>query len=168
MMPVYEFYCGDCHAIFNFLSRTVNTNKRPSCPRCGRPELERQVSRFAISKNRPEPDTDGLPAGLDEEKVEQAMMALAGEMEGVNEDDPRAMAHFMRKFSALTGMELGEEAQEAMRRLEAGEDPQLIEAEMGDLFGEEGNLDGLFGKGKLAGLRRHLTPPEHDDTLYSL
>ena len=134
-MPVYEFYCADCHAIFNFLSRSVNINKRPTCPRCGRPELDRQVSRFAISKNRPEPDQEGLPAGLDEEKMEQAMMALAGEMEGVNEDDPRAMAHFMRKFSALTGMELGEEAQEAMRRLEAGEDPEQIEAARLAAFG---------------------------------
>jgi putative FmdB family regulatory protein len=168
MMPVYEFYCVDCHAIFNFLSRSVNTDKRPTCPRCGRPELDRQVSRFAISKNRPEPGPDGLPVGLDEEKMEQAMMALAGEMEGVDEDNPRAMAHFMRKFSALTGMELGDAAQEAMRRLEAGEDPEQIEAELGDLFGDESSPDSLFGKGKLAGLKRHLAPPEHDDTLYTL
>jgi putative FmdB family regulatory protein len=167
-MPVYEFYCSDCHAIFNFLSRQVNNHKRPSCPRCARPELERQVSRFAISKNRPEPASDGLPEGLDEEKMEQAMLALAGEMEGINEDDPRAMAHFMRKFSAMTGVQLGEEAQEAMRRLEAGEDPGQIEAEMGDLFGEGDNLDGLFGRGRLAQIKRRLAPPEHDDTLYPL
>jgi len=167
-MPVYEFYCVDCHAIFNFLSRTVNTEKCPPCPRCGRSELDRQVSRFAISKNRPEPGPDGLPGCLDEEKMEQAMMALAGEMEGVDEDDPRAMVHFMRKFSALTGMELGDEAQEAMRRLEAGEDPEQIEAEMGDLLGDEGSPEALFGKGKLARLKRHLVPPEHDETLYTL
>lgn len=167
-MPIYEFYCGDCHAIFNFLSRTVNTEKLPPCPRCGRPELDRQVSRFAISKNRPEPGSDGLPEGLDEAKMEQAMMALAGEMEGVDEEDPRAMAHFMRKFSAMTGMELGDEAHEAMRRLEAGEDPEQIEAEMGDLFGTEGSPEALFGKGKLARLKRRLAPPEHDETLYKL
>ncbi len=167
-MPVYEFYCGDCHAIFNFLSRQINTGKRPDCPRCGRPQLERQVSRFAISRNRPEPDGGGLPAGLDEAKMEQAMMALAGEMEGADENDPKAMARLMRKFSAMTGMDLGEEAQEAMRRLEAGEDPEQIEAEMGDLFGEGDNLDGLFGKGKMAEIKRRLAPPEHDDTLYTL
>lgn len=167
-MPVYEFYCSDCHAIFNFLSRQVNTGKRPACPRCGRAELERQVSRFAISRNRPEPDADGLPAGLDEERMEQAMMALAGEMGGVDENDPRAMARFMRKFSEMTGMNLGDEAEEAMRRLETGEDPEQIEAEMGDLFGDNSNLDGLFGKEKLAGIKRRLAPPEHDETLYAL
>jgi putative FmdB family regulatory protein len=167
-MPVYEFYCSDCHAILNFLSRLVNTSKRPTCPRCGRQELERQVSRFAISKNRPETDADGLPAGMDEEKMEQAMMALAGEMEGVNENDPRAMATFMRKFTEMTGMRLGDEAREAMRRMEAGEDPEQIEAEMGDLFGDGDGLDGLLGKEKMARLKRRLAPPEHDDTLYTL
>ncbi|NJC87846.1 MAG: zinc ribbon domain-containing protein [Desulfuromonas sp.] len=167
-MPVYEFYCGDCHAIFNFLSRRVNIDKRPTCPRCGRPELERQVSRFAISKNRPEAEADGLPPGMDEGKMEQAMMALAGEMEGVDENDPRAMARFMRKFSEMTGMNLGGEAEEAMRRLEAGDDPELIEAEMGDLLGDGDNLDGLFGKDRLAKIKRRLAPPAHDDTLYTL
>ena len=167
-MPVYEFYCADCHAIFNFLSRQVNTGKRPTCPRCGRPELERQVSRFAISKSRPEPDTDGLPAGLDEEQMEQAMMALAGEMEGADENDPKAMARLMRKFSEMTGMNLGEEAREAMRRLDAGEDPEQIEAEMGDLFGESDSMDGLFGKEKMAKLKKRLAAPEHEETLYQL
>jgi len=167
-MPVYEFYCGDCHAIFNFLSRAVNPDRRPTCPRCGRPELERQVSRFAISKSRPEADAEGLPPGMDEERMEQAMRALAAEMDGVDDNDPRAMAKFMRKFTEMTGMQLGDEAQEAMRRLETGDDPEQIEAEMGDLFGEGDNLDGLFGKGKLTQLKRRLTPPEHDETLYPL
>jgi putative FmdB family regulatory protein len=167
-MPVYEFYCSDCHTVFNFLSRQVNTDKRPTCPRCGRPELERQVSRFAISKNRPEADADGLPVGMDDAKMEQAMMALAGEMEGVDENDPRAMAKFMRKFSEVTGMSLGDEAREALGRLEAGDDPEQVEAEMGDLFNDGDSLDGLFGKERLSRLKRRLAPPEHDDTLYTL
>ena len=100
--------------------------------------------------------------------MEQAMMALAGEMEGADENDPKAMVRLMRKFSEMSGMSLGEEAQEAMRRLEGGEDPEQIEAEMGDLFGEGDNLDGLFGQGKLAKLKRRMAPPEHDETLYTL
>ncbi len=167
-MPVYEFYCGDCHTIFNFLARRTAPAAVPSCPRCGRPRLDRQVSRFAISKNRPESDPAGLPEGLDEERMEQVMMSLAGEMDGLDESDPRAMARFMRRFSDLTGMNLGAEAEEAMRRLAAGEDPEQVEAEMGDLFGDDDSLEGLFGKGKLGGLKRRLAPPEHDETLYPL
>ncbi|WP_298435138.1 zinc ribbon domain-containing protein [Geobacter sp.] len=161
-MPVYEFYCIDCHTIFNFLSRRVNTDRRPTCPRCGRPDLERQVSHFAISKGRSEESAEGMP-DLDEEKLEKAMMGLAGEMEGMDENDPRAMAKLMRRLQDATGMNLGTGFEEAMRRLEAGEDPEKVEEEMGDLFDGEN----LFSREGIRGLKRKYTPPAHDDTLYS-
>jgi putative FmdB family regulatory protein len=162
-MPVYEFYCGDCHTIFNFISRRVNTEKQPDCPRCGRPGLDRQVSRFAVSKGRKEEPTEGMP-DLDDDKLEKAMEALAGEMDGIDENDPRQMARFMRKLSETTGMDLGAGAEEAMRRLEAGEDPEKIEEEMGNLFDEENP----FAREGVKGLKRRFTPPSHDDTLYQL
>jgi len=161
-MPVYEFYCANCHAIFNFLSRRVKTDKTPSCPRCNQPGLEKQVSAFAISRNLDAP-AEGMP-DIDESKMEQAMMALAGEMENIDENDPKAMANFMRRFSSMTGMELGDGAEEALSRLEAGEDPEQIEAEMGDMF--DGN--DLFSQKSLKGLKKQYLPPEHDDTLYTL
>ena len=101
---------------------------------------------------------------IDESKIEQAMMTLAGDMESMDEDDPRAMASFMRKLSTMTGLELGEGAEEALSRLEAGEDPEQIETEMGDLF--DGNE--LFSQKKIKGLKKQFLPPEHDDTLYVL
>ena len=162
-MPVYEFYCRDCHTVFNFLSRRVNTEKRPACPRCARPALERQVSVFAISKGRQEEPEAGMP-DLDEAKMEQVMASLAGEMEGMDENDPRQMARAMRRLSEATGMNLGAGMEEAMRRLEAGEDPEQIEAEMGDVFEEENP----FSTEKIKGLRRKYVPPAHDDTLYTL
>ena len=48
-MPIYEFYCKDCHMIFNFFSSTINTKKKPSCPKCSRAGLERKVSMFAVT-----------------------------------------------------------------------------------------------------------------------
>ena len=161
-MPVYEFYCADCHAIFNFYSRRVTTHKSPSCPRCSKPGLKKLVSNFAISRNLQEP-SDGMP-DIDESKMEQAMLALAGEMENMNEDDPKAMAKFMRRFSSMTNMDLGDGAEEALSRLEAGEEPDQIEAEMGDLF----DGDNLFSQKKLKGLKKKYLPPVHDETLYSL
>ena len=91
-------------------------------------------------------------------------MTLAGEMENIDENDPKAMANFMRRFSSMTGMELGDGAEEALSRLEAGEDPEQLEAEMGDLF--DGN--NLFSQKKLKGWKKRYLPPEHDDTLYTL
>jgi len=167
-MPIYEFYCSDCHTVFNFLSRTVTTTKRPACPRCGRPDLEKKVSSFAISKGRVETaGEDDLPE-IDENRMEQAMASMAREVEGINEEDPRQMARLMRKLYDATGLRLGDGMEEAIRRLEAGEDPDKIEEEMGDfLEGEDPLLGGTSGPG-LKGLRRRLRPPKVDSTLYEL
>ena len=35
-MPIYEFYCRDCHRVYSFLSRSVAPDRRPPCPKCGR------------------------------------------------------------------------------------------------------------------------------------
>jgi putative FmdB family regulatory protein len=162
-MPVYEFYCSYCHTIFNFLSRRVNTDKRPDCPKCGRPELERQVSRFAFSRGLQDDPVNGLP-DIDEERLEKAMETLAGEMEGVDENDPRQMARFMRKLTEATGVNFGSEMEEAIRRLETGEDPEKLEEEMGDLF----DIENTFAVGGVKGLKKKFIPPAHDDTLYTL
>lgn len=170
-MPIYEFYCADCHAVFNFLSRAANTRKRPSCPKCGRPRLERQVSRFAISKGRAEAEEhDDLPEGLDEARMERVMADIAQEVEGADEDDPRQMARFMRKLFEGTGMNVGPGMEEAIRRMEAGEDADKIEEDLGDLLDDEQEWIPGPGaqRGRLEALRRKLTPPAVDGTLYEL
>jgi len=107
--------------------------------------------------------------GLDETQLERAMMSLAGEMEGVDENDPRQMARFMRKFSDITGMKLGDGYEEAMRRLESGEDPERIEEEMGGLFDEENPLgENPFSRQGIRRLRQKCMPPDHDETLHAL
>src|SRR5687767_1877380 len=148
-MPIYEFYCSDCHRLFSFLSRRVETEKRPSCPRCARASLERRVSAFAISKGRAEPArpsgaTSDLPPGMDEERMARAMESLAGEAEGLDENNPRQAAQLMRKMFESTGLPMGGEVQEAIRRMESGEDPERVEAEMGDVL--ETALAGATGE----------------------
>lgn len=169
-MPIYEFYCSDCHTVFNFLSRSINTTKRPACPRCGRPELERRVSRFAISKGRsdtPTPESEGLPAGMDESKMEQAMEELARDADGIDEENPQQMARMLRKLCESSGMPFGGKMEEAIRRLESGEDPDKIEEELGDFLDEEELFPG-GGGGGLRGLSHKRKPPRVDETLYDL
>ena len=90
-MPIYEFYCCDCNTIFNFFSKTVNTSKKPKCPKCKTKTLSRQVSLFAFTgKAKESGNMDDLP--LDESKMERAMQMLAGEADKINEDDPRQAA----------------------------------------------------------------------------
>ena len=111
---------------------------------------------------------DDLP--IDEAKMESAINALAGEAEGMNEEDPRAAARLMRKFSSMTGLELNENMEQAMQRMEAGEDPDEIEAEMGDLMGEDDDPFILPGKkGKKKGDRTaNRGAPKQDKTLYEM
>ncbi len=168
-MPIYEFYCPDCHTVYNFLSRRIDTSTQPACPICGLPDLTRKVSLFAISKGGSsdgESEDDTMP-DIDESKLEQAMAALAGEADGINEDDPRQVAGLMRKLYDATGLEVGDGMDEAIRRMEAGEDPDQIEAELGDVLENEDPFAVKAGKG-LKGLRRKMLPPSVDDTLYEL
>ena len=162
-MPIYEFYCRNCHMIFNFYSSSINTEKRPICPKCQKTRLVRQMSVFSSPKNRGEEEDMPLP-DLDETKMEQAMNLLSGEAENIDENDPRQAANLMRKLTDMTGLNLGSGMEEALRRMEAGEDPEQIEEEMGDLLEEEEPFV-LGGKSPRTARRR---PPAKDDRLYEL
>jgi putative FmdB family regulatory protein len=164
-MPIYEFYCEDCHTIFNFFSKSVNTTKKPKCPSCKTKTLSRQMSAFAFTGNAKEDsEMDDLP--FDEGKMEKAMNMLAGEAENINEEDPRQAANLMRKLTDMTGMELGPGMQEALKRMEAGEDPDAIEAEMGGLLEDEEPFLMPEKKGRAKGAKR--AAPRRDETLYDL
>ncbi len=164
-MPIYEFYCSDCHVLFNFLSRKVDTRKRPACPRCGRPRLERRASTFAVTGGADDAETGKPPPGVDTERMERAMEGLAREAESLGEDDPKAMAGLMRRFYENSGAPMGEGMEEALRRCEAGEDPDTIEAEMGDVLEAE---DPFAGQGPKLRLLRARSRPTVDPELYEL
>jgi len=175
-MPIYEFYCRDCHRVYSFLSRLVAPDKRPACPKCGRRDLTRRVSLFAISKGRKE--EPAAPSGgpsLDDERLERAMQALASEAEGMNEEDPRHSARLMRKLFGATGVPVTGRMEEALKRLEAGESPDRVEEEMGDVFENDpfaeapggAEDEGAEGRG-LKSLARRLTPPSVDPELYEM
>lgn len=166
-MPVYEFYCSECHRIYNFLSRSVQSEKRPDCPQCGKKELAKQVSLFAISRGREEGDPGDLPE-IDEAKMAKVMESMAGEVEGMDEEDPRQAAQLMRKLYDATGLNLGPGMEEAISRMEAGEDPDQIEEELGDLLENEDPFSAGMKNGSLRDLSKKILPPSIDDTLYEM
>jgi putative FmdB family regulatory protein len=172
-MPIYEFYCRNCHRVFNFFARRINTTAEPACPQCQRPRLERKVSRFAVARGlQPKTDSmgpeDDLPPGFDEAKLEQVMEELGREAEGLDEDDPRQAARLMRAMYERTGMPLTGKMEEAMRRMESGEDPDAIEAEMGDMLDQDESAEGGDSGSRLRGWAKKLRPPTVDETLYDL
>ena len=167
-MPIYEFYCTDCHRIFSFLSRRVNTEGRPACPRCHRAELQRRPSAFAISKNRTEEKAPDLPAGFDEARLEQAMSALATEGQSLEGDDPVASARVMRRLFETAGLPMNDGMREALQRMESGEDPEKVEAELGDALGDDPFAGGAEPAARARKHLRRLLPPSVDPQLYEM
>ena len=164
-MPIYEFFCDDCNTVFNFFSKTINTQKVPICPKCKKKKLSRQVSMFAITgKAKEDTDLEDLP--FDESKMEQAMSMLAGEAEHMDEDDPKKAADLMRRLSDMSGLKLGQGMEEALSRMEKGEDPEKIEAELGEILEGE---DPFVLPGKKGGdMKSTRRAPFKDETLYDL
>ncbi len=164
-MPIYEFYCDRCNTIFNFFSRRVNTSKVPACPRCQKPRLDRRMSSFAVTGRAGEQDRSDDPP-MDQEAMEKAMHLLAGEAGKLDEDDPRQAARLMRRFTEMTGLELGDGMQEALRRMEQGEDPERIEDELADVLENEEPFMPPVSSGGKGGIKPG--PPARDETLYEL
>jgi putative FmdB family regulatory protein len=160
-MPIYEFACPKCRVIFNFLSKRINPDRLPTCPKCGNKKLTKQMSRFAMSRGLKEnaaPDTgnegeEGMP-NFDDPRVARAMEEIERDMPHLDENNPRHMAHMMRKMKdLLPSGSMPKEMDIAIKRLEAGEDPEKIEADMGDIF--DGLMGGGNGGGKSGGGYSH-------------
>ena len=161
-MPIYEFACPKCRVVFNFLSKTTNPARLPTCPKCGNKRMTKLMSRFAMPRGLKEPaanseseaDQEPMP-DMDDPRVMRAMSEMERDMEHLDENNPKHMAHMMRKMKDLMppGM-MPKEMDIAIKRLEAGEDPEKIEEDMGDVLGdfmggeddEEGGGGG-FGRG---------------------
>ncbi|MGC3961363.1 MAG: zinc ribbon domain-containing protein [Verrucomicrobiota bacterium] len=140
-MPIYEFACPKCRKIFSFLSKRVNPERLPVCPKCGNKKLQKEVSQFAMTRglkdsaasesqeaSHPMPD-------MDDPRIERAMAEMEHDMAHLDENNPRHIARMMRKMKDLMPSgSMPKEMETAIKRLEAGEDPEKIEADMGDVF----------------------------------
>jgi putative FmdB family regulatory protein len=121
-MPIYEYSCHDCGRRVSLLWRTfADAEARQAvCPRCGGTHLTRLISRVAVMRSE--------DSQLDD-------LADPGDMAGLDENDPKSLARFMRKMASEAGEDLGPEFDEVVGRLEAGEDPESIENAMPELGG---------------------------------
>ena len=94
---------------------------------------------------------------FDDRKIQRAMGELEKDMAHMDENNPKHMAHMMEKMKNLMPPgTLPKEMDVAIKRLEAGEDPEKIEEDMGDLLGDAFGESGPSGGGGYA----------HDSGLY--
>ena len=162
-MPIYEFACPKCRKIFSFLSKRMNPDRLPVCPKCGNKKLKKEVSRFAMTRGATEPagknagGEDGPMPEMDDPRIARAMAEMERDMGHLDENNPKHMAHMMRKMKdMLPAGTMPKELDIAIKRLEAGEDPEKIEEDMGDVLGDlmggEGGGAGGGGYAKDGGL----------------
>jgi putative FmdB family regulatory protein len=121
-MPIYEYGCYQCHKRVNLFFRSFSEveTREAKCPRCGGTNLKRLVSKVAVLRS---------------EESRLDTMTDPSNIAGLDENDPKSIARWMRKMSNEMGEDLGTEFNEVVDRLEAGEDPESIEQSMPELGG---------------------------------
>jgi hypothetical protein len=173
-MPIYEYFSPDTNKIYSFFARSsADKDTMPRCPDNPDAAMRRVLSGFAVIGNASE--SEGAGDDLDDPRMEAAMAEMEREMSGMDEEnpDPRQMGRLMRKMADMTGEKMPDVMEEMVGRLEAGEDPDKIEEEYGDIpeledFGNGLNMEGDGSEGTSNSLLRRLRGPVRDAQLYEL
>lgn len=124
-MPIYEYRCKKCGKKSTFITLSIKSSFKPKCRSCGSTRMEKLVSRVAVSRSE-ESRLEGL--------------ADPSKFSGLDENDPKSIARWMKKMGKEMGEDLGEdidhlaeEAAEEGAKIKAGEE----EEEGGTGGGEE-------------------------------
>ncbi len=89
---------------------------------------------------------------MDDPRIMRAMSEMERDMEHLDENNPKHMAHMMKKMKdIMPAGTMPKEMDIAIKRLEAGEDPEKIEADMGDVLGDFIGEEGAGGMGNSGG-----------------
>jgi putative FmdB family regulatory protein len=131
-MPAYEYNCLNCKRRFEiFMAYSDYGEKEVTCKHCGSKNIQRRIGRIRIAKSE-DSRMEDLAGDFDNPA------ALAG-----LEEDPQALGKMMRKMSREMGEDLGPEFDEVVDRLEKGQSPEEIEADLPDLGADDSGMGGM-------------------------
>jgi putative FmdB family regulatory protein len=104
-MPIYEYRCRSCRRRVQVLTLRASEQPDAVCDKCGSRELDRLMSRFAVARSE-----------------ESRLDALGdpSQLAGLDENDPKSVARWMRKMGRELGEDAGPEFGEMVDELEAG------------------------------------------------
>jgi len=110
-MPIYEYRCGQCGKKSTFVTLSVSAKLDPVCKHCGSESMSKMVSRVAFLRS-------------EESRLES--LADPSKLAGLDENDPKSMARWMKKMGKEMGEDMGEDfdqaVEEAMEESEGGGD----------------------------------------------
>jgi putative FmdB family regulatory protein len=98
-LPIYEYRCRDCGRKSVFVTLSVRSALEPKCGKCGSLNLEKLVSRVAVSRS-------------EESRLDS--LADPSKLSGLDENDPKSVARWMKKMGKEVGEDLGEDFDESV------------------------------------------------------
>jgi putative FmdB family regulatory protein len=94
-MPIYEYECLDCRRKQSFLIMNLERELLGlRCKKCGSANLGRLVSRVNVVKS---------------EEARMESLADPSKLGGLDENDPKSMARWMKKMGKEMGEDMGED-----------------------------------------------------------
>jgi putative FmdB family regulatory protein len=107
-MPIYEYRCRKCGKRFSVLTLRVSEKPSPRCDKCGGRAADRLLSRFAMPKS---------------EEARMESFADPSALGGIDENDPKSVARWMRKMGKEMGEDMsGEDMGQMIDKIESGEE----------------------------------------------
>jgi putative FmdB family regulatory protein len=123
-MPIYEYRCADCRKKTTLVTLSVGAAVDPVCSHCGGRDMTKLVSRVAVRRS-------------EESRLES--LADPSSLTGLDENDPKSVARWMKKMGREMGEEAGEDFDQEV-------DKAMEEAERDKEAGADGALGGGDGE----------------------
>jgi putative FmdB family regulatory protein len=93
-MPIYEFRCQGCGKKNEFITLRVSEAVPSTCEFCGQEDMQRIPSRVRVRLS---------------EETRMERLADPSRLGGLDENDPKSMARWMKRMSHEMGDDLGED-----------------------------------------------------------
>jgi putative FmdB family regulatory protein len=100
-MPIYEYLCRACGKRCSILVLNLRNPPPAGCRYCGSSQLDRLLSRFSAPKS---------------EETRLESLADPGNLGGLDEQDPRSVARFMKKMGKEIGEDVGDDMEAMMEQ----------------------------------------------------
>ena len=124
-MPIYEYLCRGCKKKVTILTLRVSEAVELRCEYCGSGDLSRLMSRFALVRSE--------DSRLDD-------LSNPSSLSGLDENDPKSMARWMRKMGKELGEDGGEDFAQMVDEMEGAGDDGGADAEGDDTTADEDDL----------------------------
>jgi len=116
-MPIYEYQCNECGKISEFLLIKTDQTLIPQCKRCKSKKMTRVLSRVRVIRS-------------EESRMES--LADPSKWGGLDENDPKSMAKWMKRMGKEMGEDMGEDVDQMVDEAMEEERTSKSEESLGD------------------------------------